>query len=290
MRCFTALLSAGAATAALMSEPFAVLAQEVKFDGKLRQAADGSVEAYMDPPYASNHASTLEVLPDGTLAAAWFSGEHEEAPGCAIVVATLAPGATKWSQAITVSKDDKFSNQNPVLFHDEKDSTLHLFHSHAPAEAGESQSTIYHLTSSDKGKSWTEPKEWLSAPGGFPRNRILPTPNGGVIFPFYNASSASPQYHDENYVIMGISGADRDWNPSTWDFLGLKGSNDLVQPSVVQYSGNHSMVSFFRDRRAQSIYRAEVRGSVGHVCSRVSCRRLFSSLLPCMLYVCALEA
>ena len=28
--------------------------------------------------YKSNHASTIEVLPDGTLAAAWFSGAKEE--------------------------------------------------------------------------------------------------------------------------------------------------------------------------------------------------------------------
>ena len=33
--------------------------------------------AYMIPPYKSNHASTIEVLSDGTLVAAWFSGEGE---------------------------------------------------------------------------------------------------------------------------------------------------------------------------------------------------------------------
>ncbi len=212
----------------------------------------------MVPPYKSNHASTLEVLPDGTLALAWFSGEKEEAPGCAIVVATLAPGADEWSQAITVSKDDKFSNQNPVLFYDTKGAELHLFHSHAPAESGESASTIFHLTSSDNGKTWTEPAEWLSAPGGFPRNRIIEAPDGGVIFPFYNASN-SPAFGNENYAIMGVSGADRSWDVSAWDFVPVQGSGDLVQPTVVQFTPNGSLVSLFRDRRSQSIYRAEVR-------------------------------
>ena len=228
-----------------------------KYDGKLRDASDGSMEAYMIPPYQSNHASTLEVLPDGTLASAWFSGEKEEAPGCAIVVATLAPGSDQWSDAITVSKDEKYSDQNPVLFYDSKGDTLHLFHSHAPAESGESQSTIFHLTSTDKGKTWSEPKEWLSSPGGFPRNRIIEAPNGGVIFPFYNASKSS-KFGDENYAIMGISNAARDWDPSTWEFVAVKGSGDLVQPSVVQFGANKSLISFFRDRRAEHIYRAEV--------------------------------
>jgi predicted neuraminidase len=236
------------------------------FDGKLRLVADGSVEAYMVPPYASNHASTLEVLPDGTLALAWFSGAAEEAPGCAIVVATLAPGADEWSQAITVSKDDKFSNQNPVLFYDTKGALLHLFHSHAPANAGESGSTIFHLTSSDEGKTWTEPEEWLSAHGGFPRNRIIEAPDGGVIFPFYNASKA-PDFSNENYAIMGVSNKDRSWDVTTWDFIPVQGSADLVQPTVVQMTPNRSLVSFFRDRRAKSIYRAEVRSR--------SCRSLF---------------
>ena len=45
------------------------------FDGKVRPEKDGSKAAFMIPPYKSNHASTIEVLPDGTLAAAWFSGD-----------------------------------------------------------------------------------------------------------------------------------------------------------------------------------------------------------------------
>lgn len=56
-----------------------------EYDGVVRANADGSVEAYMIPPYKSNHASTIEVLPDGTLVAAWFSGAEEEANKCAIV-------------------------------------------------------------------------------------------------------------------------------------------------------------------------------------------------------------
>jgi predicted neuraminidase len=235
---------------------FSPIEATVKFDGKLRQSADGSTEAYMIPPYPSNHASTLELLPDGSLVAAWFSGEKEEAPGCAIVVARLPAGADGWTSAETVSRDKKYSMQNPVLFNDNKGGALHLFHSHAPAESGESQSTIWHLVSSDSGKNWTTPNEWLSAPGGFPRNRIIPAPNGGVLFPFYNASS-SPEFDGHNYAIMGISDAARSLDSSSkWKFVPIPGSGDLVQPSTVQVGTNESLITFFRDRRSENIYRA----------------------------------
>ena len=59
------------------------------FDGTVRKQADGTEVAYLIPPYLSNHASTIEQLPDGTLAVAWFSGVKEEADRCAIVFSTL---------------------------------------------------------------------------------------------------------------------------------------------------------------------------------------------------------
>merc|ERR1712086_1193045 len=81
------------------------------FDGVVRPQADNSSAAYMIPPYKSNHASTIESLPDGTLTAAWFSGVKEEAPGCAIVFASLAPSAMGWSKARTLSERNKYSDQ-----------------------------------------------------------------------------------------------------------------------------------------------------------------------------------
>ena len=44
------------------------------FDGVIRPEGDGSFSAYMIPPYASNHASTIEVLPDGRLATSFLIG------------------------------------------------------------------------------------------------------------------------------------------------------------------------------------------------------------------------
>ena len=150
-----------------------VVRPEPQYDGMVRPQADGSAAAYMKPPYKSNHAATIEVLPDGSLVGAWFSGAKEEAPGCAIVFATLPAGAKRWSAARTLSQRDKYSNQNPVLYFDNTTGILHLFHSQAPAEAGESESEIWHLQSRDYGANWTAPKAYFDSPGDFPRNRII---------------------------------------------------------------------------------------------------------------------
>lgn len=224
------------------------------FDGVVRPESDGSFSAYMIPPDKVSHASTIELLPDGQLAAAWFAGEKEEASGCAIVFSRL--NGTSWSKATTLSKRKGYSNQNPVLFYDNVHNKLHLFHSQAKAESGESTAAIWHLESDDIGHTWSEPKAWLTSPGAFPRNRIVPTSDGGVVFPFYNASKANPAFGKQNYAIFGYSGPDRDMgSASGWKFIPLAGSNYLVQPSTVHL--NNSWLTFFRDRRAQHIYASQ---------------------------------
>merc|ERR1719174_503714 len=236
----------------------AVATADPAFDGKIRNDTDGSMAAYMIPPYKSNHASTLEVLDDGTLVAAWFSGEHEEASGCAIVFAKLPPGSMQWSHAATLSKREGYSNQNPVLFFDLHTKTLHLYHSQASANSGEAKSTIWHLQSKDGGDSWTHPALFLATPGSFPRNRIIPaqSPSKGVIFPIYSATNSNKHFKDQNHAIMGFSDQARSMrNASAWGWEPVKDSAYLVQPSAVRLSEGH-LVCFFRDRRAEHIYSA----------------------------------
>ena len=227
-----------------------------KYDGKVRKEKDGSESSYMIPPYMQSHASTLEILPDGSLASAWFSGEKEEASGCAIVFSTLRNGA--WSSAQTVSKREQYSNQNPVLFFDDIQDTLHLFHSQAKAESGESKATIWHLESHDLGKTWTEPAMWYSEPGSFPRNRIIRNDDdNSVIFPFYSATKSNKKFDNQNYAIFGFG---KNLSSSNgWKMMPLPGSAYLVQPSMIRLNNSTSSkkwITFFRDRRAKHIYSA----------------------------------
>jgi hypothetical protein len=163
-----------------------------QFDGVIRPAGDGSFEAHLIPPFKSNHAATIEQLPDGTLTLAWFSGEAEEANDCSIVFASLAPNATAWSPARNVSGRWGYSNQNPVLFFDSFKNVLHLFHSQAAARSGESAAQIWHLASSDHGATFSPPSPFFTEPGDFPRNRIVPRKDGSVLFPYCACHSVPP--------------------------------------------------------------------------------------------------
>lgn len=114
---------------------FAITANaDPKFDGVLRNASDGTMEAYMIPPYASNHASFIEPLPNGDLVMAWFSGTSEGESNVAIVFSQLKNNSDQWTKAQVVSQRKGYSNQNPVLFHDNKTDVLYLFHSQQEAK------------------------------------------------------------------------------------------------------------------------------------------------------------
>ena len=53
---------------------------------------------------------------DGSFGLAWFSGKGEGLNRCSIVFATLPNGTDTWTDAITVSVHDGYSDQNPVLY------------------------------------------------------------------------------------------------------------------------------------------------------------------------------
>lgn len=114
---------------------FAITANaDPKFDGVLRNVSDGTMEAYMIPPFASNHASFIEPLPNGDLVMAWFSGTSEGESNVAIVFSHLKNTSDQWSKAQVVSQRKGYSNQNPVLFHGNKTDVLYLFHSQQEAK------------------------------------------------------------------------------------------------------------------------------------------------------------
>ena len=152
---------------------------------------DGRYEAYMIPPFHSNHASFLERLPSGELLMAWFSGTKEGANNCSIVLARL--NGTQWSKAALVSRREGYSNQNPVLFFDPAKKMLYLFHSQQPAStstvdlsSSEDKAHIWMLQSSNgRGINWTVPVLLFEKDGSFDRNRIISALDGSWLYPIY---------------------------------------------------------------------------------------------------------
>lgn len=129
----------------------AELQASIPFDGIIHRSSDGSSYAFLTPPKASNHAAFIEQLtPSGTLAVAWFTG-GEGKPNCSIAVALLEVDSQQFTPGFLASVRTNYSNQNPVLYWDNKTQILHLYHSSQLGNAGETNSEIWHVQSEDRG-------------------------------------------------------------------------------------------------------------------------------------------
>jgi predicted neuraminidase len=221
------------------------------FDGKIRKTDDGRFKAYMIPPYKTNHASFLELLPNGDLLLAWFSGTKEGRDNVSIVISRLKNGTDQWNKAELVARREGYSNQNPVLFFDNRTKLLHLFHSQQPATTDhltEYDANVWTQNSTDLGMTWSPPYDVFSRNSSFDRNRVFHRLNGEWAIPMYYAvKDNSKQYSVFKSTTDGIM-----WNETIFN-----NSFYLVQPSVIRpQPGKPTLVVYYRDRRHQNIYKA----------------------------------
>ena len=244
------------------------------FDGKLKPAGDGRLDALMIPPFACSHASFIERGGDeNSKVMAWFSGTKEGQSDVAIVVSCLqqtADGLGQWTKATVVSQRKGYSNQNPVLLRDDFSSNktksspvLHLFHSQQQAASGESHANVWHLDnpaaaagavcSAAAQKAWTTPTDLFGDQlgGSFDRNRIVVGLDGSWIMPMYKQAKT-------NFATIETlsPGADPKGHKN-WHYQAFPGGGDRVQPSIVRLKpGKPDLRVFFRDREAKHIYTA----------------------------------
>eukprot|EP00239_Pterosperma_sp_CCMP1384_P001783 CAMPEP_0197848218 /NCGR_PEP_ID=MMETSP1438-20131217/7991_1 /TAXON_ID=1461541 /ORGANISM="Pterosperma sp., Strain CCMP1384" /LENGTH=394 /DNA_ID=CAMNT_0043460361 /DNA_START=122 /DNA_END=1306 /DNA_ORIENTATION=- len=220
------------------------------FDGVVKPAGPGRYDAYLPPPYKTNHASFIEKLPSGDMVMAWFSGTKEGKNDVSIVVSHLVNNV--WSKPFVVSRRDGYSNQNPVLFYDEDTNKLHLFHSSQPASKGETHASVWYLVAADgRGltpEAWSKPVEIFSKAGSFTKNRVLKRLDKTWILPMYYSSKP-------NYSWIKTLNPGEDPSTASWGDVSYEESNLLVQPTVIRlHPGGSTLISFFRDRNAQHIW------------------------------------
>ena len=248
----------------LASSPTAAVTAGNSYDGVVRSDADGRYDAILPPPFASNHASMVEVNGKGSYNMAWFSGTFEGQSDVAIVVSELTLNATGgfqdavWSNAFVVSERDGYSNQNPVLFHDDDTGVTHLFHTQQLANQGEQYAHVWYLNCSDTSPSgpgpygFTEPVEIFGKDGSFIKNRLLKALSGDWLLPMYYAPAPDPNYSHIKVLAKGDNPTD-----PVWGNIDFMDTDNLVQPSVVRLlPGEPQLVAFFRDRESISVYRA----------------------------------
>ncbi len=110
-------------------------------------------------PTAQCHASTLTLLPDGRVLAAWFGGTREKHPDVAIWGAIRS--AEGWSEPTRLAKVGETAHWNPVLF-TTFDGEVQLYF-----KVGKSvpEWGTWTATSRD-GQTWTRPRELVPGDRG----------------------------------------------------------------------------------------------------------------------------
>lgn len=133
-------------------------------------------------PTPQCHATTIAETTKGTLVASWFGGTRESHPDVGIWVTRWIDG--KWTDPVEVangvqSKDERQPCWNPVLFQP-KDGPLLLFY-----KVGPSPSAWWGMltSSSDDGKTWTEPRRLPKDILGPIKNKPVQLANGDLLCP-----------------------------------------------------------------------------------------------------------
>lgn len=134
-----------------------------------------------DRPFPSCHASTLVVLPNGEVLAAYFAGTKEKDSDCAIWSSRRSSGGV-WTPPVKLADEEGIAHWNPVLFRDPA-GTLLLFY-----KVGH-EITAWHtriIRSADNGRTWTPSAELVAGDVGGRgpvKNKPIVLSNGAMLAP-----------------------------------------------------------------------------------------------------------
>lgn len=184
---------------------------------------------YEAAPFPSCHASTIEETKDG-LVAAWFGGTHERHPDVGIWVSLHRNG--NWTTPVEVangveSPEKRHPTWNPVLFQP-KTGPLMLFY-----KVGPSPSTWWGMlmTSSDGGKTWSQPRRLPDGILGPIKNKPVQLANGDILSPTSTEGDAGWRVHFERSADLG----------QTWTATPPLNDGKVIgaiQPSILLHGGN----------------------------------------------------
>lgn len=219
-------------------------------DGRIRPALMGGLrEAYLPIAFPSSHAANLIALRNGDLLCAWYAGLWEGDSNVAIAMSRLRKASDKWTLPGVVARKPGYALENPVPF-EPPNGPLWVFHTSQLANAGQSNSQIFSVTSQDAGRHWTQPKLLFAQPGSFDRQRLLAAGRTWIFPMYYTPSSGiTGEGALRNYSAIQISGDEG----LTWKECIVPESQGLVQPDVIEVSPTHFQ-AFFRSRWADWVY------------------------------------
>jgi len=130
----------------------------------------------------SCHASTIVVLPNGDLAAAWFGGERESSPDSSHYWAKRRYGAAEWERPTCLWDVPGHSAGNPRLFHDAAGRLWAIL----PVNYGKwcnGGTRVFCRTSRDMGETWSEPVHVPELDALLGKNKPVVLDDGGIVLP-----------------------------------------------------------------------------------------------------------
>lgn len=225
------LSSLSAVTILTASVPGAITAQE----GEVSRCF-----IYDQASFPSCHASTIAETDGGALVAAWFGGEHEQAPDVEIWVSRRERGEA-WSAPVSVADGVQADGTrhpcwNPVLFQQEK-GPLMLFY-----KVGPDPGTWWGMlrTSQDGGRSWSDARRLPDGILGPIKNKPVALPNGDILCPS-SSEHAGWRVHMERSSDGG-----RNWTAS--GPLNDGRAIGAIQPSIL-FPGGSELLAIGRTRQ-----------------------------------------
>ncbi len=117
------------------------------------------------------HAGTITRLQNGRMLAAWFAGTREGASDVRILMSSLDPGASEWSEPTAIATREQTAKDlnryiaklgNPILFADSR-KRIWLFYV-TVSMGGWSGSSITLRYSDDDGATWTAAQRLVTSP------------------------------------------------------------------------------------------------------------------------------
>lgn len=179
----------------------------------------------------SCHASTLEVLSNGDIFAAWFAGAYESSPTTAIWGARRTKDG--WAGVRKLVKANEFAHWNPVLFLDKETNILHLFFK-AGRSPQEWQTFI--SKSEDDGDSWSVPyllTETDKSRGIINENGRGPVRNKPIVLS--NGSWVAGGSYEHGYPPSRVWRAFVDISRNagqSWRQVMIESSHNVIQPTL----------------------------------------------------------
>lgn len=206
---------------------------------------------YEKAAFPSCHASTVEQTAAGGIVAGWFGGTAEKNPDVEIYISRLEGG--KWTAPVSVangvqSTGPRLPCWNPVLFQSQNGGPLMLFY-----KVGPSPSTWWGMlrTSTDGGKSWSDPRKLPQSILGPIKNKPVQLPDGSILCPTSTETDTRPsdwRVHFERTSDLGAT-----WTTITPAPYSGK-PIDAIQPSILFQPGGGGKLQAIGRSRSGKIF------------------------------------